>query len=122
MFKPVNSKVDFPAMERDILKWWDENQIAQKYLKRNEGADKTYSFIDGPITANNPMGVHHAWGAHLQSINVGRDNLPGVTTTCWWCFRTQSYGRAARIPGLASSCPYRCGSRVPRTRRGRDAE
>ena len=21
-----------------------------------------WSFLDGPITANNPMGVHHAWG------------------------------------------------------------
>ena len=68
MFKPVNSKVDFPAMERDILKWWDENQISKKYLKRNEGADKTYSFIDGPITANNPMGVHHAWGRSYKDL------------------------------------------------------
>jgi hypothetical protein len=26
------------------------------------------TFIDGPITANNPMGVHHAWGIrHLLS-------------------------------------------------------
>ena len=26
------------------------------------------SFIDGPITANNPMGVHHAWGRTLKDV------------------------------------------------------
>ena len=25
-----------------------------------------WSFLDGPITANNPMGVHHAWGRTLK--------------------------------------------------------
>ena len=28
---------------------------------KNRGKPK-WSFLDGPITANNPMGVHHAWG------------------------------------------------------------
>ena len=68
MFKPVNSKVDFPALERDILAWWEENDIVEKYLKRNEGSDKRFSFIDGPITANNPMGVHHGWGRTYKDL------------------------------------------------------
>ena len=38
MFKPVDSKVDFPALERDVLAWWQENDIMKKYLKRNDGA------------------------------------------------------------------------------------
>ena len=68
MFKPVSSKVDFPAMERDILAWWQENGIVQKYLRRNDGSDKKFSFIDGPITANNPMAVHHAWGRTYKDL------------------------------------------------------
>ena len=68
MFEPVSSKVDFPAMERDILAWWDENDIVRKYLKRNENSAKKFSFIDGPITANNPMGVHHAWGRMYKDL------------------------------------------------------
>ena len=68
MFKPVSAKVDFPAMERDILKWWDENGIVEKYLKRNEASDQRFSFIDGPITANNPMGVHHGWGRTYKDL------------------------------------------------------
>ena len=33
----------------------------------NENNDR-WSFIDGPITANNPMGVHHAWGRTLKDL------------------------------------------------------
>ena len=29
---------------------------------------KRWSFIDGPITANNPMGVHHAWGRTYKDL------------------------------------------------------
>ena len=68
MFNPVDTKTDFAAMERDILDWWERNDIPAKYMQRNSGADKTHSFIDGPITANNPMGVHHAWGRSYKDI------------------------------------------------------
>ena len=68
MFNPVDTKTDFAAMERDILDWWECNDIPAKYMARNSGADKTFSFIDGPITANNPMGVHHAWGRSYKDI------------------------------------------------------
>ncbi len=62
MFKSVDPKPDFPAMERERLRWWQEQDMIQRYLRRNEASPRRWSFIDGPITANNPMGVHHAWG------------------------------------------------------------
>ena len=68
MFEPVSSKMDFPAMERDLLQWWDDAGIVKKYLRRNDGSDRRFSFIDGPITANNPMGVHHAWGRTYKDL------------------------------------------------------
>ena len=68
MFKAVTPKIDFLNMEREIIEWWNENNIMQKYLHRNEGATKTFSFIDGPITANNPMGAHHAWGRSYKDL------------------------------------------------------
>ncbi|MBI4340235.1 MAG: class I tRNA ligase family protein, partial [Chloroflexi bacterium] len=67
-FKPVNPRPDFPAMERQRLQWWAQQDTLGKYLRRNEKAGKRFSFIDGPITANNPMGVHHAWGRTYQDI------------------------------------------------------
>ena len=68
MFKPVDSKVNFPELEETILKWWESNEIPQKYMSRKEYSEKRYSFIDGPITANNPMGVHHAWGRSYKDL------------------------------------------------------
>lgn len=68
MFNPVDSKTDFPAMERDILEWWNEAGIPAKYLTRNDDSDKKFSFIDGPITANNRMAVHHAWGRSYKDL------------------------------------------------------
>ena len=68
VFRPVTSKVDFPAMERELLAWWEQTDMMGKYLKRNQDSDRRWSFIDGPITANNPMGVHHAWGRSYKDI------------------------------------------------------
>lgn len=61
-FKPVSSQVDFVALEKELLEHWYSEGIIEKYLHRNDDSDKKFSFLDGPITANNPMGVHHAWG------------------------------------------------------------
>jgi isoleucyl-tRNA synthetase len=61
-FNELPAKPDFPALERATLDWWDQHGIVEKYLHRNDESDEKFSFIDGPITANNPMGVHHAWG------------------------------------------------------------
>lgn len=68
MFKPAPSKVDFVQMEKDLLAWWNERGIVDKYLHRNDGSGKRFSFVDGPITANNPMGVHHAWGRTYKDV------------------------------------------------------
>ena len=51
----------FVRGEHDILRFWSDNRIFDKLRKQNAGGPK-WSFLDGPITANNPMGVHHAWG------------------------------------------------------------
>ena len=59
--KVDTQNVDFPALERQILAFWDAHGIFEKRKALNAGKPR-WSFLDGPITANNPMGVHHAWG------------------------------------------------------------
>lgn len=68
MFKPTSPAVNFPELESKILQFWFSNGIVQKYLNKNSKSKKTYSFLDGPITANNPMGVHHAWGRTYKDL------------------------------------------------------
>ncbi len=67
-FKDVPSNPDFPALERDTLHWWKDNQSFDKLRQLHQGRAKKWSFIDGPITANNPMGVHHAWGRTYKDL------------------------------------------------------
>jgi isoleucyl-tRNA synthetase len=66
MFKEAG-KLSVIPMEHKFLKWWEENQIFNKLRKKNENGPR-WSFQDGPITANNPMGVHHAWGRTLKDV------------------------------------------------------
>ncbi|MBZ9577460.1 isoleucine--tRNA ligase [Patescibacteria group bacterium] len=58
---------DFPKIEEKILKFWQEKKIFEKLRKKNQGKER-WSFLDGPITANNPMGVHHAWGRTYKDL------------------------------------------------------
>jgi isoleucyl-tRNA synthetase len=67
-FKDVPSKVDFPAQERDVLQWWKQTDAFNKFRRAQKNRAKKWSFIDGPITANNPMGVHHAWGRTYKDL------------------------------------------------------
>jgi isoleucyl-tRNA synthetase len=79
VFEPVlpANRVDYPALEREVQRWWDEQGILAKYLHRNDHSPKRFSFIDGPITANNPMGVHHAWGRTYKDLFQRYKTLQG---------------------------------------------
>ena len=77
MFKPVNLNENFPEMEKKWLKHWYEKGIDKKYREKNSKSDKYFSFLDGPITANNPMGVHHAWGRTYKDLWPRFYNLLG---------------------------------------------
>ena len=67
VFQKVTARPDFIEQEKDILALWEKGQIFRKMVERNRG-NKRFSFTDGPITANNPMGVHHAWGRTYKDL------------------------------------------------------
>src|SRR6266436_2877877 len=66
-FDKVDPQVDFPAQERAILDFWQRIHAFERLRAKNRGKPK-WSFLDGPITANNPMGVHHAWGRTYKDL------------------------------------------------------
>ena len=67
MIKKVDPQVDFIKLEHSVLDFWEKNDIFNKRVTLNKGKPP-WSFIDGPITANNPMGVHHAWGRTIKDM------------------------------------------------------
>jgi isoleucyl-tRNA synthetase len=67
VFKPLPNVPDHPALEREVLERWESERTFERLREQNAGGPR-FSFIDGPITANNPMGVHHAWGRALKDV------------------------------------------------------
>lgn len=76
-FNEVSPKIDFSEAERGLLDWWYQAGIVKQYLHRNDNSKKKFRFLDGPITANNPMGVHHAHGRTLKDFFQRYKNMQG---------------------------------------------
>jgi len=66
-FQPVPRQPDLPALEHEVLDMWRERRVFALLRAHNAGKER-WSFLDGPITANNPMGVHHAWGRTYKDV------------------------------------------------------
>ncbi|MBI4035250.1 MAG: class I tRNA ligase family protein, partial [Candidatus Chisholmbacteria bacterium] len=75
--KPVPALTDFAQEEVKLLDHWYKSGIVTKYLHKNDKSKKRFSFFDGPITANNPMGVHHGWGRTYKDLWQRYYNLKG---------------------------------------------
>ena len=67
MFRPLPDKPDHPALELEILELWEREGTFEQMRALNRGGPM-WSFVDGPITANGTMGVHHAWGRTLKDL------------------------------------------------------
>jgi isoleucyl-tRNA synthetase len=66
-FRPLPRVPDHPALEQDVLARWEHERTFERLREQNRGRPR-FSFIDGPITANDRMGVHHAWGRTLKDV------------------------------------------------------
>ncbi|MBR1747006.1 MAG: isoleucine--tRNA ligase [Clostridia bacterium] len=70
------SSPDFIALEHEMLKFWEENKCFEKLVEKNKDGER-FRFLDGPITANNAMGIHHAWGRTLKDVNLKYNAMKG---------------------------------------------
>lgn len=77
LFKSLLSTPNFPDIEQEMTTWWQENDLVSKYLHKNDKSENIFSFIDGPITANGPMGVHHARGRTIKDVVQRYKNAQG---------------------------------------------
>jgi len=66
-------------IEKKMLVFWEKNKLFEKLMKLRKG-NKRFSFMDGPPTANNPMGVHHAWGRTYKDLYLRFKGMQGFET------------------------------------------
>ena len=57
-YRAVDTQVDFPALEHEVLGLWDEQGTFEKSIERTKDAE-TWTFYEGPPTANGMPGTHH---------------------------------------------------------------
>jgi isoleucyl-tRNA synthetase len=66
-FTPLAPTPNHDELEREIIQWWNQEGIFEKLRTQTKGGP-SYSFIDGPVTANKTLGVHTAWGRTLKDV------------------------------------------------------
>ncbi|NDC30712.1 MAG: isoleucine--tRNA ligase [Bacteroidetes bacterium] len=69
-------KLDFPAFEQEVLKFWEENDIFKKSVSNREGAD-SFVFYEGPPSANGMPGIHHVMARAVKDIFCRYNTLKG---------------------------------------------
>ena len=66
-FDAIQNRYDGPKIERDILAFWDDENIFAQSLKQAEGRPR-FSFNEGPPTANGKPGIHHVLARAFKDI------------------------------------------------------
>jgi isoleucyl-tRNA synthetase len=57
-FRPLPPQVDLPALEREVLRRWEADDVFARSLAQTAGGP-TWTFYEGPPTANGKPGTHH---------------------------------------------------------------
>jgi len=60
-------QLSLPDLEEDVLDWWDDQDIFERSIEEREG-QPTYTFYEGPPTANGKPGIHHVLARTIKDI------------------------------------------------------
>jgi isoleucyl-tRNA synthetase len=67
VYKELSTQLNFPALEKEILKYWEENKIFEKSIQGRDPA-KPFIFYEGPPTANGRPGIHHVLSRTIKDF------------------------------------------------------
>lgn len=69
-------QLNLPEIGKEILRRWDENDIFTKSIN-NRSDKKTYTFYEGPPSANGMPGIHHVMARSIKDIFCRYKTLKG---------------------------------------------
>ncbi|MBJ28270.1 MAG: isoleucine--tRNA ligase [Chloroflexi bacterium] len=75
-FSSVPEKMNFPAMELEILAKWDREDILAKLNKARTGSP-LFVFYEGPPTANGMPGIHHVLSRAYKDVMLRYKAMQG---------------------------------------------
>ncbi len=76
MFKQFDEKINYPKIEENILKFWEENKIFEKSIT-SRPKSKSFTFYEGPPTVNGRPGIHHVMARTLKDLVCRYKTLKG---------------------------------------------
>ncbi len=85
MIEKVSTALDFLAREKEVIKFWNENDIFQKSMKNREGQE-VWTFFDGPPTANGKPHIGHIETRAIKDLLPRYHTMKGkyVTRKAGW--------------------------------------
>ena len=85
MFKPVDNQVSLPALEEEVLKFWQESGSFAKSLKQRENCEE-YVFYDGPPFATGMPHYGHLLAGTIKDVVPRYQTMRGkfVRRTFGW--------------------------------------
>jgi len=76
MYKQFPEKLNYSAIEEEILKFWKENNIFEKSIETRDD-NRPFTFYEGPPTANGRPGIHHVMARTLKDLVCRYKTLQG---------------------------------------------
>ena len=76
MFKQNPEKIGYPKLEEEILKFWEANKVFEKSVSSRDES-KSFTFYEGPPTANGKPGIHHVMARTLKDLVCRYKTLKG---------------------------------------------
>jgi isoleucyl-tRNA synthetase len=73
---PEYAMMDLPTMEKEILTWWEENNVFEKSISERPD-DKRFVFFEGPPSANGLPGIHHVMSRTIKDLFCRFKTLQG---------------------------------------------
>ncbi len=73
---PEYKGMNLPAIDQEMLKWWDDNNIFDKSVNQRP-EDKRWVFYEGPPSANGMPGIHHVMARAIGDLFCRYHTLKG---------------------------------------------
>ena len=78
----IKSIADFPKVEEEILRKWEEGKIFEKLREKNKGNER-FIFLEGPPTANGMPHIGHALTRSVKDIILRYKAMNGYDIQPW---------------------------------------
>ncbi|MFA6963569.1 MAG: isoleucine--tRNA ligase [Patescibacteria group bacterium] len=75
-FKKIDSRLNLPLEEENILKFWRENNIFKQTLEK-DSPEGNFVFFEGPPTANGKPGIHHVLARSFKDLFARYKTMKG---------------------------------------------